>query len=41
MNEEKNICFDKSMKMEIHKCALCFDAPCSKIYKNIHERKKI
>ena len=23
------------LDLEIHKCALCYDAPCKKIYKNI------
>ena len=26
---------EQSLKMELHKCVLCHDAPCSKIYKNI------
>ena len=24
----------KTLKMEINKCSLCFDAPCKRIYKN-------
>ena len=28
-------------KMEIHKCALCYDAPCTKIYKNINPERII
>ena len=35
MNEDKNI------QMEIHRCALCYDAPCKKIYKNIDPERII
>ena len=35
MNEDKNI------QMEIHRCALCYDAPCKKMYKNIDPERII
>ena len=35
MNEELN------NKMEIHKCVLCHDAPCTRIYKNINPERII
>lgn len=43
MNEvKKDIVNEKiSNKMEIHKCILCYDAPCSKIYKNINPERII
>ena len=28
-------------KIEIHKCVLCHDAPCSKLYKNINPERII
>ena len=28
-------------KLEVHKCALCYDAPCKKIYKNINPERII
>ena len=30
-----------SSKLEVHKCALCFDAPCKRIYKNIDPERII
>lgn len=36
MNEDKI-----NNKMEIHKCVLCYDAPCTKIYKNINPERII
>ena len=30
-----------SSKLEVHKCALCYDAPCKKIYKNIDPERII
>lgn len=42
MSEKKEIINDKlSNKMEIHKCILCYDAPCSRIYKNINPERII
>ena len=38
MNENKNVL---TSKMEIHRCALCYDAPCKKIYKNIDPERII
>lgn len=32
---------DISNKLEIHKCVLCYDAPCSQIYKNINPERII
>ena len=37
----KDIINDKNIQMEIHKCALCYDAPCKKIYKNINPERII
>ena len=31
----------EKMKLEIHKCALCYDAPCKKIYKNVDPERII
>ena len=31
----------KSNKMEIHNCVLCYNAPCSKMYKNINPERII
>ena len=39
MNE--NIINNLSNKIEIHKCALCYNAPCKKIYKNINPERII
>lgn len=31
----------RDLNMELHKCALCYEAPCSKIYKNINPERII
>ena len=31
----------KSLNKELHKCVLCYDAPCSKMYKNINPERII
>ena len=31
----------EKMELEIHKCALCYDAPCKKIYKNVDPERII
>ena len=31
----------KKIELEIHKCALCYDAPCKKIYKNVDPERII
>lgn len=41
MNNKKDIINDKNIKMEVHKCMLCYDAPCKKIYKNIDPERII
>ena len=43
MDKQKNEIINErlSNKMEIHKCALCYDAPCSKMYKNINPERII
>lgn len=30
-----------NLNMELHKCVLCYDAPCSKMYKNINPERII
>lgn len=43
MNQEKNTMIKEKLsnKMQIHKCALCHDAPCKKMYKNIDPERII
>lgn len=42
MNENnKKIIEEISLNMEIHKCALCHNAPCNKIYKNVDPERII
>lgn len=43
MNQENNNAIKENLltKMEIHKCVLCHDAPCKKIYKNIDPERII
>ena len=31
----------EQLELEIHKCALCYDAPCKKIYKNVNPERII
>lgn len=31
----------KKLELEIHKCALCYDSPCKKIYKNVNPERII
>ncbi|MBP3255607.1 MAG: NAD-dependent dihydropyrimidine dehydrogenase subunit PreA [Clostridia bacterium] len=43
MNENKNQVIDENLynKLEVHKCICCYDAPCSKLYKNINPERII
>ena len=43
MTEEKNVIVREKLanKMEIHKCVLCHNAPCKKMYKNIDPERII
>ena len=41
MNKNTKIKEELFDKMEVHKCVCCYDAPCSKIYKNVNPERII